>query len=79
MADIGDLIVRLNMDVGGARKSLTSIAQGFKGLNGVVKAASLGIQNFGERLEKLETRKNSLQSIASNSHKKRNSHQMTVF
>ena len=65
MADIGDLIVRLNMDVGGARKSLTSIAQGFKGLNGVVKAASLGIQNFGERLEKLETRKNSLQSIAS--------------
>ena len=56
MADIGDLVVRLSMEVGGAKRELANISKGFKQLDSVMKNAARGASEFGSRVNQLATR-----------------------
>lgn len=51
MEDIGNLLARLTMETGGARKKHASISQGFKKLNSFMNTASTRASEFGSRID----------------------------
>lgn len=63
MADIGDLIVRLNLEAGGARREIASISQGFKSLAGIMSKTAKGAEQMGQSLDKLSNKKSSLKGL----------------
>ncbi len=63
MADIGDLVVRLSMEVGGAKRELANISKGFKQLDSVMKNAAMGASEFGSRIDQLATNKGKLEEL----------------
>lgn len=63
MADIGDLVVRLSMEVGGAKRELANISKGFKQLDSVMKNAAMGASEFGNRLDKMASKRSQLDSL----------------
>lgn len=63
MADIGDLVVRLSMEVGGAKRELANISKGFKQLDSVMKNAAMRASELGSRIDQLATNKGKLEEL----------------